>query len=104
MSAEPSRTLNTRPHAYDPLANPELFEGVLARRIVALVIDVLIIGLPILAAKIAIFLFGVLTLGLGFILFWPLPAFAVVWALLYYGFTLGGASSATIGMRAMGIE
>src|SRR5579872_4103318 len=37
-----------RPHAYDPLTNPELFEGVLARRVVAFVIDLVIIALPIL--------------------------------------------------------
>jgi uncharacterized RDD family membrane protein YckC len=29
---------------------------------------------------------------------------AVVWALFYYGTTLGGPASATIGMRAMEIE
>jgi hypothetical protein len=35
-----------RPHAYDPAANPELFEGVLARRVVAFVIDLTVIVLP----------------------------------------------------------
>jgi len=36
-----------RPHAYDPATNPELFEGVLTRRVVAFIIDVyarLIVG------------------------------------------------------------
>jgi uncharacterized RDD family membrane protein YckC len=28
----------------------------------------------------------------------------VIWALFYYGTTLGGPASATLGMRAMGIE
>lgn len=31
---------DVRPHAYDPDTHPELFEGVLARRVVAFVIDV----------------------------------------------------------------
>jgi uncharacterized RDD family membrane protein YckC len=33
-----------------------------------------------------------------------MPAISVVWALFYYGSTLGGPSSATLGMRAMEIE
>jgi uncharacterized RDD family membrane protein YckC len=33
-----------------------------------------------------------------------MPAISVVWALFYYGSTLGGPQSATIGMRAMDIE
>ena len=35
-----------RPHAFDPIAQPELFEGVLARRVVAFVIDLTVIVLP----------------------------------------------------------
>ena len=33
-----------------------------------------------------------------------MPAISVVWALFYYGATLGGPASATLGMRAMEIE
>ena len=40
-------SIDVKPHAYDPAANPELFEGVLARRVVAFVIDFLIIAVPI---------------------------------------------------------
>src|SRR6516165_5215176 len=40
-----------KPHAYDPVANPELFEGVLARRVVAFIIDVFIIAIPLIAAS-----------------------------------------------------
>ena len=32
-------SIEIKPHAYDPAANPELFEGVLARRLIAFVID-----------------------------------------------------------------
>lgn len=99
-----SMALDVKPHAYDPAANPELFDGVLARRFVAFVIDLIIIGIPLAAAWMFIFLFGVVTLGLGWALFGLLTPGSVVWALCYYGFTLGSPASATIGMRAMDIE
>jgi uncharacterized RDD family membrane protein YckC len=44
------------------------------------------------------------TFGLGWALFWLLSPASVVWALVYYGLTLGSPTSATIGMRAMEIE
>jgi uncharacterized RDD family membrane protein YckC len=97
-------SLDVKPHAYDPAANPELFEGVLSRRLLAFFIDVLIIAVPVMAAAIFIFLFGILTLGLGWMLFWLLSPASVIWALAYYGMTMGSATSATIGMRAMGLE
>jgi uncharacterized RDD family membrane protein YckC len=56
------------------------------------------------AASIFIFVFGIITFGLGWALFWLLSPASVVWALFYYGLTLGGSASATIGMRAMEIE
>jgi len=97
-------SLDAKPHAYDPIANPELFEGVLARRIMAFVIDVIIIVVPLVFASICIFIFGLITLGLGWALFWILSPASVTWALFYYGLTLGGPASATMGMRAMEIE
>ena len=42
-------SLDAKPHAYDPAANPELFEGVLTRRVVAFVIDLIIIAIPLVA-------------------------------------------------------
>jgi uncharacterized RDD family membrane protein YckC len=103
----PSRigiSLDVKPHAYDPAANPELFDGVLTRRVVAFIIDLIIIAVPLVAASIFIFVFGLVTLGLGWMLFWLLSPASVVWALLYYGLTLGSTASATIGMRAMELE
>jgi uncharacterized RDD family membrane protein YckC len=97
-------SLDAKPHAYDPAANPELFEGVLARRVVAFIIDLIIIAIPLVAAWMFIFVFGLVTLGLGWGLFWFLSPASVVWALAYYGYTLGSPASATIGMRAMEIE
>jgi uncharacterized RDD family membrane protein YckC len=105
--AGPSRTgasFDFKPHAYDPAVSPELFDGVLARRIVAFIIDVIIIAIPLIAASAFILVFGLFTFGLGWALFWLLSPASVIWALAYYGMTLGGPASATIGMRAMEIE
>ncbi|MGP0090532.1 MAG: RDD family protein [Xanthobacteraceae bacterium] len=92
------------PHAFDPVLNPELFDGVLARRIVAFFIDLFILAVPILLLAVFIAIFGLVTFGLGWLLFWLLPPFSIFWALLYYGFTLGSPASATIGMRFVDIE
>jgi uncharacterized RDD family membrane protein YckC len=97
-------SLDARPHAYDPIANPELFEGVLARRVMAFVIDVIIIVVPLVFAWICIFIFGLITLGLGWTLFWMFSPASVIWALFYYGLTVGSPASATIGMRTMELE
>ncbi|MBX6426368.1 MAG: RDD family protein [Variibacter sp.] len=93
-----------KPHAYDPVANPEYFEGVLPRRVVAFFIDVLIVAVPIVFLAIFIFAVGIATLGLGWLLFWLLPPAAAIWAIVYNGLTLGSPASATIGMRAVDLE
>ncbi|HEY5379134.1 MAG TPA: RDD family protein [Pseudolabrys sp.] len=96
--------IDVKPHAYDPAMNPQLFEGVLARRVVAFIIDFIIIAIPVVLAAMFIFAFGIVTLGLGFALYWLLPGASVVWAVVYFGLTLGGVRSATIGMRIMDLE
>ena len=96
--------IDIKPHAYDPALAPELFDGVLSRRVVAFVIDFLIIAVPVLLAAMFIFAFGIVTLGLGFALYWLLPAATVIWALFYFGATLASPASATIGMRVMDLE
>ena len=93
-----------KPFAYDPLTNPELFEGVLARRVVAFFIDLIIVAFPIVCASLFILIFGFFTFGLGWILFWLLSPGSLIWALLYYGLTFGGPASATVGMRVMELE
>ena len=97
-------SIELKPHAYDPMTNPELFEGVLARRCIAFLIDVVIIFIPVLFAVIFIFIFGVITLGLGWALYWLLSPATVIWAIVYYGLTFGSPASATIGMRIMDLE
>ena len=73
-------SIDVKPHAYDPAVNPELFEGVLARRFVAFLIDVTIIAIPVLFAAIFIFIFGIVTLGLGWALYYLLYPAATIWA------------------------
>src|SRR5215472_7635378 len=45
--AGPRPIVEIKPHAYDPFSRPEYFEGVLARRMIAFVIDLAIITIPI---------------------------------------------------------
>lgn len=93
-----------RPHAYDPDTQPELFEGVLARRFVAFILDAIIIFVPIVLMTLFIALFGLVTFGIGWLLFFLLTPIFVIWAIVYTGATLGSPHSATIGMRTMGLE
>ncbi|MDU3045178.1 RDD family protein [Bradyrhizobium sp.] len=93
-----------RPHAYDPYQQPELFRGVLTRRMIAFLIDLLVLAVPVILAVIFIAVFGLVTLGLGWALFWLVSPASVIWAIVYYGATIGGPNSATIGMRIMDLE
>lgn len=78
-----------------------LFEGVRSRRIFAFLIDYCIVFLLCIPAAIIIALLGVLTLGLGWMLYGILVPLV---ALLYVYFTVGGRNKATTGMRMMGIH
>jgi uncharacterized RDD family membrane protein YckC len=93
-----------RPHAFDPHDQPDLFRGVLTRRVIAFLIDLVVLAIPIVLAVIFIAIFGLLTLGLGWLLFYLISPLSIVWALVYYGATLGGPHSATIGMRTMDLQ
>ena len=61
MTARP----NLQPHAFDPLLQPELFRGVLTRRVFAFLIDLVVLAIPVILAYLFIVVFGVVTLGLG---------------------------------------
>ena len=93
-----------QPHAYDPLTQPELFSGVMSKRVLAFLIDLIVITVPVVLGCLFIFLLGFVTFFLGWTLFWLVSPATVVWAIFYYGATLGGPRSATIGMRVMEIE
>jgi uncharacterized RDD family membrane protein YckC len=92
------------PHAFDPPGQPELFRGVLTRRFFAFLIDLVVLSIPVILAVVFIAVFGIVTLGLGWALFWLVSPASVIWALVYYGASLGGPHSATIGMRMMDLE
>lgn len=99
-----SSQADVRPHAFDPWEQPELFRGVLTRRVFAFLIDLLILSVPVVLAILFIAVFGLVTLGLGWALFWLVSPASVIWAIFYYGMTLGGPHSATVGMRMMDLE
>jgi uncharacterized RDD family membrane protein YckC len=92
------------PHAFDPYLHPELFRGVLTRRFFAFLIDLVVLAIPVILACLFIVVFGVVTLGLGLALFWLVSPASIVWALVYFGSSLGGPHSATLGMRVMDLE
>ena len=58
------------PHAFDPLMQPELFRGVLTRRLFACLIDLVVLSIPVILGYLFIAVFGLITLGLGWALFW----------------------------------
>jgi uncharacterized RDD family membrane protein YckC len=90
-------------HAYDPHADKALFEGVLQRRTIAFMIDLFIIAVPVGVIGLLVFMFCTLSLR-NWTLLWLLIPLSIVWALIYYGTTMGGPASATMGMQAVGIE
>lgn len=89
-----------RPYLPDPSTAPELFEGLLTRRVVAYLIDLVLISVIALVLGIVGVVLGFFTFGLAWMaLALVLPA-AVV---LYYAMTLGSHRRATVGMQMMDI-
>jgi uncharacterized RDD family membrane protein YckC len=91
-------------HAFDPWTQPELFRGVPTRRVFAFLIDLVVLSIPVILGYLFIGVFGLITLGLGWALFWLAWPATIVWVIVYYGATLGGPHSATLGMRVMDLE
>ena len=89
-----------RPSLPDPAAAPELFDGVLMRRVFAYFIDLAILVVLGSIAVMACFILGFLTFGAG----WLLAPIAVVMVVFgYYSSTLGSPRRATIGMSMFDI-
>ena len=81
----------------DPVAHPELFDGLLWRRPLAYVVDLAVIGL-----LLGSWLWLVL-MSLGLLL--PLTSLAfLLIPILYHAWLVGGRQSATLGMRLAGLE
>lgn len=90
----------SRPHLPDPATAPELFDGLLTRRVTAYLVDVIILGGLVLAITLVGAVLGFFTFGLA----WVSMIFAVPLAIIaYYSITLGSARRATIGMQIMDI-
>lgn len=88
---------------YDPATEPELFDGILSKRIVAFVIDAVLIVLLMIPALLMFFVLGIITLGIFWLLFPGFFAIFAIVALAYVALTLGGQGSATPGMRFVGV-
>jgi uncharacterized RDD family membrane protein YckC len=82
-----------------PIDDLWLTEGVLARRVFAWLIDVLLIGVILVALWLVLLLFGVLTLGLGLPLLGVLPFVPFCYHLLF----VAAPASATPGQQALGL-
>ncbi len=76
-----------------------LTEGVMSRRVAAWFVDALLIGLLLAALWFILFLFGLLTLGLGFGAFGILPLVPFAYSVL----TLLTSASATPGQQLFGL-
>lgn len=75
-----------------------LTQGVITRRVFALIADCLVIGVAGWAGALGIALFGVLTLGLGWMAFHILPWLPLVYFALFIGY-----AGATPGQRLFGL-
>lgn len=85
----------------DRLGDVRAYDGVRTRRIMAFLLDYLIVGLLLIPFGILVFVLGLLTFGFAWSLF---AVLAPVVAIIYIWNTLGGPNQATTGMRAMGIR
>jgi uncharacterized RDD family membrane protein YckC len=90
-----------QPHAYDPVKAPQPFQSVIRKRVLAFIVDAVIITVLTAVAYLVVGLLGIVTLGLAWLLFGLVfPAVG----LGYNALTIGGPNSATIGQRMMGLE
>lgn len=78
--------------------DPQIGAGILLRRFFAMVIDFFIIGVLFWVAAFLIGIFGIFTLGVGWLAFHVLPALPFA----YYTLLIGG-SGATPGQRALSL-
>ena len=83
----------------DPLQQPALFEGVVARRVVAYILDSVVIGVLGLVSWMVLGMMTALTFGLAS----PLLILLIILPLVYHSLTIGYLG-ATPGMRFFDIE
>lgn len=104
LESLPMNTDVLAPTAPFALDDPRALDGVLTRRMLAFVIDYLIVGALTVALAIAFFILGVVTLGAGWLLFFIFGPATVLIVLTYIWRTMGGPDQATIGMKMMGLR
>ncbi len=93
--------VTTTDDSFDPVLNPELFDGVTFRRMAAYAIDLLIVAILVFVAMTVFWVLGILSFGvLSPVLVTVLPFIP----LAYHTFFIGGPNAATIGMGLFGIE
>ncbi len=87
-----------------PLIPARELEGVLTRRVIAFCIDFILLAGMTVALLLGVALFGILTLGLGWLLYFVWGPLLALMVLGYVWMTLGGRHQATLGMQMMGIK
>jgi len=90
-----------RDAAPDPLDQPEYYEGVMLRRVLAHLFDLFLISLLVVALGTLCLALGLLSLGFLWI---PLLVVAPTVTLAYDALQTGGPHSATFGMRLFALE
>ncbi|MCE1236963.1 MAG: RDD family protein [Hyphomicrobiales bacterium] len=98
--SDPVRQITIR-HLFDPSLEPDLFENILSRRAMAYVFDLVGVSILWLLAAVVVFFLGIATFGLAWLIY---PALWPILGVLYTMATLGGPTSATPGMSAMGLS
>ena len=83
------------------MAVPQNYHNIIFRRVVAYLIDIVIVGGLMAIAFVAISISGLFSFGLGFALIVPV---LFIIPIAYHTFLIGGPYSATWGMRFMAIE
>jgi uncharacterized RDD family membrane protein YckC len=86
--------------AYGPGVDPRWTEGAIGRRFFAYLVDLVMIAIFTVILWFVIGLVGVVTFGLGWVLYAILPLSAVI----YSAITVGGSHQSTIGMRMLGLR
>ena len=83
-----------------PTVDPRVTEGTLGRRVFAYIVDIAVIAVITMVLWVVIGIIGLVTFGLGWMLFALLPLTAIV----YNALTVSGPAQGTIGMRMAGIR
>ncbi len=101
LPAPPPGQLAWRGEPPDPLAHPELYDGVVWRRTLGYFFDLAILAALSVAAWTALTVAGVLSFGLLLPL---VPIGLAILPLAYHTLLVGGRHSSTWGMRLFGVE